>query len=394
MEKQRNRWLILAAAIITNISLGAGYMWSLFAGPLKAAHGWGDSISWAYSLAFAMVPVAMIIFGPVVDKNGGKKVTLLAGLLFGAGMLLTGFITSEVLLYVTYGLITGFGIGTGYGAATATTVKWFPDKKGLAGGLTAAGFGSGALILTPIVQPMIDNLGISRTFQIMGIALGLLVIACSFLLEKAPAPKVAANAPAGSADGKNYKEMMKEGKFWLLWTIYALAATGGMMLIGHAAGIVNDYNLGNAATVIMLAAVANTAGRVFWGFVSDKIGRYLTVVVMFVVSGAGLLLLNFNQTLGATAGVIGILLIYLSFGGFLGAFPGITAENWGVKNASTNYGWMFTAYGIAAIVGPQLGSIFKGMQGNFGMAFIISTVMSVVGAILMLTFMNSSKKKA
>lgn len=387
MEKQRNRWLILIAAVLVNVSLGAGYMWSLFAGPLKAAHGWTDSISWAYSLSFAMVPVAMIIFGPKVDKIGGKKIVFLSGLLFGLGMIATGFITSQSLLYVTYGLITGFGIGTGYGTATATSVKWFPDKKGLAGGLTAAGFGSGSLILTPIVQPMIENMGISTTFKIMGAVLLAVIVGCSFFMEKAPVAASTGVAQAGSND-KNPKEMMQERKFWILWLIYTLATTGGMMLIGHAAGIVNEYSLGNAATIIMMAAVANTGGRIIWGSISDRIGRYNTVVAMYIVSAAGLLLVNFNQNLGATAGIIGMLLIYFSFGGFLGAFPGITAENWGVKNSSANYGWMFSAYGIAAILGPQIAT-FTG----YSSAFIISTGMSVLGIVLMLGFIAKNKKK-
>ncbi|MCD1147695.1 OFA family MFS transporter [Peptoniphilus sp. KCTC 25270] len=390
MEKQKNRWLILIAAILTNVSLGAGYMWSLFAGPLKEAHGWTDSISWAYSISFAMVPIAMIFFGPKVDKIGGKKIIFLAGILFGTGMILTGFITNQSLLYITYGLLTGFGIGTGYGTATATSVKWFPDKKGLAGGLTAAGFGSGSLILTPIVQPLIANVGIQTAFKIMGAVLLFIIVGCSFFMEKAP-DSLTGNTKTvvATAHDKTPPEMKKESKFWVLWTIYTLATTGGMMLIGHAAGIVNEFSLGSAAVVIMMCAAANTAGRIIWGMISDKIGRYLTVIAMLISNGAGLLLLNFNTLLGATAGVIGMLLIYFSFGGFLGAFPGITAENWGTKNSSANYGWMFTAYGIAAVIGPQIAT-FTG----YSSAFIISTIMCVVGIVLMLMFMSRNKKSA
>ena len=392
MENRKvNRWLILVAAVVTNIALGAGYMWSLFYGPLQAELAFSPNISWAYSLSFAMVPIAMIYFGPKVDEMGGKKIVFLAGLLFGGGMILSGLIKKEWMLYITYGLITGFGIGTGYGTATATSTKWFPDKKGLAGGLTAAGFGSGSLVLTPIVQPMIESRGIQSTFIIMGIALGLVIIAASFFMLKAPVAQKTAqtNAATVATNDKNYKEMMKEGNFWLLWVIYTLAATGGMMLIGHAAKIVNDYGFTvvmAAPTVIMTAAVANTAGRVGWGAISDKIGRYITVVLMFAVSAAGLLLLNFNELVGPTLAIVGILLVYLSFGGFLGAFPGITAENWGAKNSAQNYGWMFTAYGIAAIAGPQIATIL-----GYSTAFIVSAIFSVVGLVLMLLFMSKNK---
>ena len=385
MEKQPNRWLILAAAIFINISLEAGYMWSLFQGPLQQAHGWTDNISWAYSISFAMVPISMIFFGPKVDQIGGKKIVFLSGVLFGIGMIATGFITQQSLLYLTYGIITGLGIGTGYGTATSTSVKWFPDKKGLAGGLTAAGFGSGSLILTPIVQPMIESLGIQTTFKLMGSVLLLIIIICSFFMEKAP--EQSSTTIISSSTDQTPKVMLKTQKFWLLWLIYTLATTGGMMLIGHAAGIVTEYSLGNAAVIIMLCAAFNTGGRVIWGIVSDKIGRYLTVIAMFITNAFGLILLTFNVQLGAVLGVVGMLAIYFSFGGFLGAFPGITAGNWGTKNSGANYGWMFTAYGISAILGPQIATIT-----GYGAAFIISALMCAIGIGLMALFIKQQPK--
>ena len=191
MEKQPNRWLILAAAIFINISLGAGYMWSLFQGPLQQAHGWTDNISWAYSISFAMVPISMIIFGPKVDQIGGKKIVFLSGVLFGIGMIATGFITQQSF------------------------------------------------------------------FKLMGsVLLLIIIIICSFFMEKAP--EQSSTTIISSSTDQTPKVMLKTQKFWLLWLIYTLATTGGMMLIGHAAGIVTEYSLGNAAVIIMLCAAFNT----------------------------------------------------------------------------------------------------------------------------------------
>lgn len=396
MKKTPNRWLILAAAIITNLTLGIGYAWSVFqAALLKAneAQGWKISqTSLAFSISFAMVPVGMIIFGPKVDSQGPKKFVFLGGILFGLGMVLTGFATSIPILYATYGIILGLGIGAAYGAATSVAVKWFPDKKGLAGGLTAAGFGSGPIIFSPIIQNMIGSMGVYDTFKILGVFCLVVICAVSTVMVKAPdASSTATQVTA--VTGKTYKEMVREKNFWLLWAVYIMGATGGMMIIGTASDIAKTYQLIDPVQMVMFVGLANTFGRIFWGSVSDKIGRYLTVVAMFTTVAVGMFLLASNQTIGALAGVVGTLCVALSFGGFLGAFPGITAENWGVKNAGSNYGWMFTAYGVAAIFGPSLGTTIKtANNGDYIMAFYIVLGMAIVGALLQLLYIKQNKK--
>lgn len=395
MTTKPNRWLILLASILTNLSLGAGYAWSVFQKALletNADKGWVISqTSLAFSISFAMVPLGMILFGPKVDKLGPKKFVFLGGLLFGTGMFLTGFATSIPILYLTYGILLGLGIGSAYGAATSVAVKWFPDKKGLAGGLTAAGFGLGPLIISPIAKSLIASVGVYRTFNILGLALLIVICAASTVMEKAPAVATAAGSPAPT--GKTYKEMLRESNFWLLWAVYTMGATGGMMIIGTASDIAATYALGDPVQIVMLVSIANTFGRLFWGAVSDRIGRYNTVVAMFVVVAAGLFLLANNGNFGAVAGVAGVMMVALSFGGFLGSFPGITAENWGVANAGSNYGWMFTAYGVAAIFGPQLGTKIKeANNGDYTTAFFIVIGMAVLGILLQLYYNKQAKK--
>ncbi|MCI3029113.1 OFA family MFS transporter [Desemzia sp. C1] len=392
MKQEKNRWLILIAAIITNLALGAGYAWSVFQTALLETNtDWTLSeTSLAFSISFAMVPVGMIICGPIVDKHGGKKVVLAAGLLFGLGMFLTGFANSIIMLYLTYGVILGLGIGAGYGTATALTVKWFPDKKGLAGGLTAAGFGSGAILLAPIATNMIESVGVNDTFKILGGILLVVICASSFVMENPPVKEKVVGLT--SDKDKNYKEMLRDSNFWILWAIYTFAATSGLMVIGHAANLASYYSLGAGAVIVMVVGLANTLGRIFWGSVSDKIGRCKTVMIMFIVSGTGLILLNFANTLGAVAGIAGLIFIALSFGGFLGSFPGITAENCGASKSASNYGWMFTAYGIASILGPSLASSIRESTGSYSMALLISAGMALVGAGMILFYMNRANK--
>lgn len=395
MEKKPNRWLILAASIVTNLSLGAGYAWSVFQKALletNADKGWIISqTSLAFSISFAMVPLGMILFGPKVDQHGPKKFVFLGGLLFGSGMFLTGFASTIPVLYLTYGLLLGLGIGAAYGAATSVAVKWFPDKKGLAGGLTAAGFGLGPLVISPIAKQLIASVGVYKTFNILGVILLVVICGASLLMKKAPVipPVDGAVAPTG----KTYKEMLREGNFWLLWAVYTMGATGGMMIIGTASDIAVTYSLGDPVQIVMLVSIANTCGRMFWGTVSDKIGRYNTVIAMFMVVASGLFLLANNQNFGAFAGIIGVMMVALSFGGFLGSFPGITAENWGIANAGSNYGWMFTAYGVAAIFGPQLGTKIKeANNGDYTTAFLIVIAMALLGIALQAFYIKSNKK--
>lgn len=397
MDKKPNRWLILAASILTNLSLGAGYAWSVFQKALletNADKGWIISqTSLAFSISFAMVPLGMILFGPKVDQLGPKKFVFLGGLLFGSGMFLTGFASTIPLLYLTYGVLLGLGIGSAYGAATSVAVKWFPDRKGLAGGLTAAGFGLGPLIISPIAKQLIASVGVYKTFNILGVALLIVICGASLVMQKAPTVEVSSGTSLPV--GKTYKEMLKEGNFWLLWAVYIMGATGGMMIIGTASDIATTYSLGDPVQIVMLVSIANTLGRMFWGAVSDKIGRYNTVIAMFVVVAGGLFLLANNQTMGALAGVAGVMMVALSFGGFLGSFPGITAENWGVANAGSNYGWMFTAYGVAAIFGPQLGTKIKeANNGDYTMSFFIVIAMALIGIALQAFYIKTNKKMA
>lgn len=395
MAKTTNRWLILAACILINLCLGAGYAWSVFQAPLIEKFGWTTAqASLAFSISFGMVPISMIIFGSLQDKKGPKWIIFGGGLMFGAGMIITSFTTSLGMLYVSYGLILGFGIGMAYGCTTSTTVKWFPDKKGLAGGLTAAGFGSGAVIFAPLAANLIQNYGVLLTFRYLGI--GLLVAIClASLIVTVPKKEGSANMEEDNLN-KKPASMIKTSTFWVLWLIYVFGCISGLMIIGHASPIAREFlsfDLTAATLIVSIVAISNTLGRIFWGFISDKLGRYMAVALMFITSSTGLVLLS--TKLSGILGVFGIVLIALCFGGFLGSFPGITAENWGSKFNGSNYGFMFTAYGLAAIVGPRLAALIKeSANGDYSRAFYISIAMNIVGMVLILALQRRKAKTA
>lgn len=403
-KKEPNRWIILIASVIMNICIGAAYAWSVFRLPLMDMFGWGTSeTSVAYTLSLSLVPVAMIIGGLVVDKKGPRVVALTGGIIFGIGFFLTGFANSIPTLYLTYGVLGGLGIGLIYGITVSNTVKWFPDKRGLAGGLTAAGFGSGAMLLAPIAARMIEQIDVLTTFKILGIIfLAIIVIGSTFIKQpegdwkpKGWVPPVHATSKSKQASDLAPSEMLKTSRFYLLWAMYAIGTISGLMIIGHASPI-GQEQIGltpqTAATAVSVVALANTFGRIFWGWVSDKAGRYISITLMYILSAVMLIVLNMASTLPVF--LIATASIASSFGGILGIMPSVTAENFGAKRLGINYGILFTAYGLAAIVGPLSASIAKESSGgSYSTAYIIASVMNVVGILIAMYIMNKVKKE-
>lgn len=401
---RENRWMMLAVSILMNICIGAAYAWSVFQKPLVELLGSTTAqVSLAFTLSLALVPVSMMIFGKLQDKKGPRLITLLGSVIFGAGIYLTGWTTSVTMLYLTYGVLGGLGIGAVYGCTVATTVKWFPDKRGLAGGLAAAGFGSGAVFLAPLAEGLIQRFDVLATFRFMGILFFALIALCSLIIASPPSgwkplgwEPAKAKTKASINSGLDYapKEMMKTGTFYILWVVYTIGAVSGLMIIGHASPIAQGQiglSSSTAAICVSILALANTFGRIFWGVVSDRIGRYNTIALMFAVSAVMLLVLNSADNIGLF--ILSTFGIALSFGGFLGIMPSVTADNFGSKCLGMNYGIIFTAYGVAAVVGPRIAAVaVEASGGAYSRAYLIASAMNVAGVLCSLVMIQRGKK--
>ena len=385
--------MILVIAILMNICIGTGYTWSVFQNPLIDLFGWTTpQVSLAYTINFSIVPFAMIIAGRIQDKKGPRVVSMIGGIIFGIGMFLAGNVNSILGLYLTYGFLGGIGMGTVYACTVGNTIKWFPDKRGLAGGLIAMGFGLGAVIFAPIVARMILSVGALRTFNILGLAFAVALVIASTLIS---APDLSWK-PEGfkgytgtihvTSHDYNSGEMLRTIDFYLVWLMYTIGCMGGLMIIGHASPIGQEkigLDPATAALAISFLGIANSAGRVFWGVISDRMGRYNTLAYMYLFSGICLLILNIASSFPLF--LLGICGIALSFGGYLGIMPSVTADNFGSKNIGINYGIIFTAFGLAAFVGPRIAAVVKeATGGDYSMAFMIVAVMNGVGFILTL----------
>lgn len=390
-----HRWTILIASMIINMCIGSAYAWSVFQNPLISMFGWSTSdTSLAFTLSLSLVPVAMIGAGRIQDRFGPQMVTMAGGIVFGLGLVLTSQITSLTGLYLSYGLLGGFGIGMIYTCMVGNTIKWFPDKKGLAGGLIAMGFGLGAIVFAPVGVMLIRKFDVLVTFAIFGVVFSLIIIVASFFIK---APKNVNVSQSTVVDqSMTSHQMMKTPRFYLLWILYTIGCIGGLMIIGHASPIV-QHKVGlssqEAAFIVSFLGLSNSLGRVFWGSVSDRFGRMVTLTTTYLVAAVCLLALSMFTSLPIVVVAIGG--IALCFGGYLGIMPSICAENFGSKHIGINYGLLFTAYGFAAFVGPRLASWIRDVNaGSYDVAFGVVMMMNVVGLLLAGGMMLSAQKKS
>lgn len=390
----KNRWLVLLAMFVINLCVGSAYAWSVFQKPLITAFKWSTSdTSLAFSISLALIPIAMIIGGKIQPEKGPKFLMFTGGLIFSAGIIAAGFTQSLGYLYATYGVLGGFGIGFIYGTGISNAVKWFPDKRGLAAGMVAAGFALGAVLNAPIANSLVQNYGVLTTFTILGVSYLVIISVVAQFVSAPPQGYMPAGwkvqtsaATAAAGNERDWRGMLQDPLFYILWLMYTIACVSGLMIIGHASPIgqeVVKLTAETAALAVSLMALANTAGRVLWGWVSDRIGQYSALIMMFVISALAMVAMNYVTVFGSFVLVISA--IAACFGGFFAIFPSITADLFGLKHLSMNYGILFTSYGAAAFIGPRLAARVKEVyQGDYTVAFMAAAGMCVFAVILSL----------
>jgi MFS family permease len=422
--KITNRWVVVIGAILIQLALGAIYAWSVFTKLLTDSGGeYGFSAketAWIFSLGLATFAVVMVFAGKWQAKSGPTIVAFTGGLVLGAGYILGGFFGSSFAAQLLcIGLMGGAGIGLAYVVPIAVGVKWFPDKKGMITGLAVAGFGFGATIWVKLAGSWFGGLlnttnvfglpAVQSVFVIYGIAFTLMVLLGSMAMVNPPKdyqpagwepPTETSNKASGGHEFDS-RQMLRTKQFYALWLVFVFSALAGLMVIyciklfGIDAlehnGVVNAGVI--TGTAMAWYAIFNGLGRIVWGMVSDKIGRKKSIMLMTLFQGAIMLMIyHVFITYGVTTGfIVGASIIGFNFGGNFALFPAITADFFGNKSVGRNYGWMFTAYGIAGIVGPQLAGYFKDTAVEFEgpiiwmTPFIIAGVVCLFGSIIMMT---------
>jgi len=445
-----DRRLVVVGALVIQVSLGAVYIWSVFQTPLQAAFpSWSEKdVTLPAQLVLVFFALAVIFGGRLQDKIGPSRVATAGGIVLGTGLLLAALTekfgpeTGLIWLILSFSVLGGIGIGAAYVCPIAACVKWYPDKRGLITGLAVAGFGAGAFFFAPLAKALISGdryrilgldlfglprLGVFNAFAALGVLFLVAIVAGSRLLRNPPpgyAPPGDARLREAPCSGAvpvktdfSPREMLRTGRFWLLWLAFFAGCAAGLQVIMKASPIWQSFRLGSmaapvaeadfnavaaaGATAVAVLAIFNSLGRILWGKLSDGLGRRTTLFLMFALCGAVMLALDSLRAFPLY--LAGVCVVGLCFGGFLALYPAVTADSYGTKHIGANYGWMFSAYGAGGFFGPYLAAwLMKAedripyltrdgagalveksfVPGNYRSAFIISGLACLAAAAL------------
>ncbi|WP_104400587.1 L-lactate MFS transporter [Vibrio penaeicida] len=404
MKKIDRAMRILLAGFCINLCLGILYAWSVFNKALVSDFGWSASdASQPYAIATITFSICLLVAGVLQDRMGPRNILILGTTLTGLGMIGSSFADSVLMLNITFGVITGAGIGFGYACLSPSAMKWFhSSKKGLVNGLIAAGFGLAAVYLAPVTSALISSYGINSSFMILGIGVLIIAVPLACTINNPPAgytpeaPKVkAGKAPVVTKTPTDitWRDMLKTPQFYSLWIMYAFAASAGLMIIGNITNIASvQANLPNAVYLASILAVFNSGGRVAAGILSDKIGGVRTLLLAFVLQGINMVL--FATFTSEFTLIIGTAIAAVGYGTLLAVFPSITAEYYGLKNYGTNYGVLYTSWGIGGAIGAAVVGYSMANGTGFGLAYTISAVMMGVCVVLALVTKPITEEKA
>jgi MFS transporter, OFA family, oxalate/formate antiporter len=389
------RWAQLIAGIVCMVMIAnLQYGWTLFVNPIKQAHGWAVAdIQIAFSLFVALETWLTPIEGWLADRLGPKLLVAAGGLLVAAGWMLNAYANELWILYLA-ACITGTGAGAVYATCVGNSVKWFPDRRGLAVGLTAAGFGAGAALTVIPIRAVIAADGYAAAFFWFGLIQGAIVFVLAWLV-RAPlsgeTPTTAQVRVIQTAQSYAPHQILRSPVFWVLYVMFVLVSASGLMATAQVAVIARDYNIANTVLLwggttltiaLLVDNVCNGLARPFFGWISDHIGRENTMAIAFGLGGISYWLLG---SVGTTpwAFVLFAGLIFLTWGEIFSLFPSTCTDSFGPKYATANLSLLYTAKGASAFLVP-IANLIKASTGSWHMVFVITAAMNflVVGLAL------------
>jgi MFS family permease len=354
-----------------------------------------------FMVFLASFSVLMFFGGKIMEKLGPRNLTIVGGIIVGAGWFLSSFATDLNTLILTYGLIAGAGVGLCYGCPIAVAARWFPDKKGLAVGLALAGFGGSALLTAKIADVLIASAGLAATFKYFGVAFLAIIVALSLPLCFPPAGWLPSGwkpaAGAASASNLSTAEMTATGSFWGIFLCYIIGCLAGLMAIGISSTVATEVikiDKAMAATFVGVFAIFNAVGRPIFGTLTDKLNpRNASVLNLAIILVASLMMLQAKEG-SVSLYVVSFCCFWLCLGGWLAIAPTATATFFGMTNYARNYGVVFFAYGIGAILGGIISGQAKDLFGSFTVAFIPTAALAVVGLVLAFLLIKPPPKNA
>jgi OFA family oxalate/formate antiporter-like MFS transporter len=375
-----------------NLALGSLYAWSVFVAPLEKEFGWKRAdTSLVFTWAVVVFAISFIIAGRLQDKLGPLRVSLTGCVLLTLGFVLCTWTSSLTYLIVCFGILVGIGNGFGYATPIPVMAKWFPDKRGLAVGLAVAGYGGGSAIFGPMANLwLIPTYGWRTTFAVLGVVFFVMTLVGSFLLKNPPTgyrPPGWSPAPAAKAAATTYEfspgEMWRTPAAYFMWIAYALGTSAGLMVISQLVPFAKSMKIPSEALqtmTLIVGAAGNASGRIFSGWMSDALGRLNVLRLMIGLSAIAMPILYLTGGNVALLYVM-VFVVYWCYGTQLSVNASTTSDFWGTKNAGINYGLLFTAWGVAGIVGPRIGGALFDKYKNYEAAFYTAAVLAAIALL-------------
>ena len=392
----RNPWIQLVAGVVCMAMIAnLQYGFTVFVNPIHAAHGWSRAAILVSFTVFVLVETWLVPFeAALVDRYGPRTMVAIGGVFAALGWVTDSYATTLPMLYLG-GALAGIGAGIVYGTSIGNAVKWFAGRRGLAAGLTSAGFGAGAALTVVPLTMMVKSSGYQHTFLVFGLLQGAIVVVMAMLLVTPPhRDAVTGPKPKTLQSARDYtpSETLRSPIFWVLYVMFVLVAAGGLMAVAQLAPIATDFHVANvpvtlfgvtaAALTYTLALnnIVNGLTRPILGWVSDQIGRETTMFIAFMLEGFGILaLMKFGYTPLSFVLLSG--LVFFAWGEIFSIFPSTTRDQFGQKYATTNYGMLYTAKGTASIIVP-LASVLTAATGSWTAALAVAAIFNIVAALL------------
>jgi MFS transporter, OFA family, oxalate/formate antiporter len=385
-------WFQLGASLVAMIMIAnLQYAWTLFVVPLQNDRGWMlADIQWAFTLFVLFQTWVQPLDGWLIDRLGPRRFITLAGVLSGSGWAALAYASSLPQLYALYAT-AGVGAALVYSGSIGSALKWFSDRRGLASGIIAAGFGGGTALFVPVIRHLIDVYGYRTAFLWTGIFQGIVIVIVAQFLRH-PAGGVAPAPKAATGTGKNRRnsdqfttaEMLRTPHFYFLYLMFVMMSNGGLLATAQAGPMARAFGLPLAAltAALTLSPIANGASRIFWGWVSDRLGREPTMAFAFFLNALCLLAV---LTLGRTSGAwftITLALTFFTWGEIFSLFPSTCADWFGTRHATSNYAFLYTAKGLASILAGGVAAILFQRFGSWHAAFYGSAALAFLAGVM------------
>jgi oxalate/formate antiporter len=404
-----NRWNQLVLGVIAMMAISSPqYVWTLFTGPLNAKLGTTlAQLQWTFSLLIILQTWCSPLQAYLVDRFGPRLLISLGALLAGGSWILSAAVDNIWALYLTYGVIGGFGTGIIYVGIIGLMVRWFPDRRGLAAGLAAAGYGFGAFFTSFPIDNMIKSSGYAHTLVVWGIIQGVIgILAAQWLRLPPDNYRVESTAPtaviAAQQTRRNFspRDMLKNPIFYLLFVMMSMMSTSGLMVTSNVGPFAKDFGVANVLVLGMaalplsltLSRFTNGLTRPFFGWISDHIGRESTMALAFSLEAVAILVLFafINQP---ALFVVLTGLVFFGWGEIFSLFPSTLTDTFGPKYAATNYGFLYIAQGVGSILGGPAAAFLKQTTGSWTAVFIVVAVLDALTAVLAITVLQTLRRK-